>query len=118
MKNKNKGMTIIETLIALVVVAIAIIGILSGIYQSDRFNTMAKNRLKADQIAESKMEELRNMNYSDILSGSPAGNSLPDGTTTVLVTEQTEGKVVKVTVDWTKMGNGPAEELVTLIRKR
>lgn len=113
----SKGMTILETSIALAVVAIAIVGILSVLYHASRFSMLARNRVKANQIAQAKMEDIKNMDYTDIQDSGPSGNSLLNGTTTVTVTERAEGKVVRVIVDWDKPGNGPPEDLVTLIRR-
>lgn len=116
-KRKLSGMTLIEILISIMIMTIAVITIMTGIYQISRFNKLARDRLTANRIAQAKLEEIKNTAYAGIAGSGPENNSLPQGTTTVQVTVVDEGKVVTVTVDWDKPGAGPAEELVTLIRE-
>ena len=117
LKNRNNtGVSILEVCISLFIISIVIIGIFAGIQQASRCSGLLKDRIKANQIAQAKIEELKGMSYSSVSASGPDANLLLQGTTMVTVTENSEGKIVKVIVDWEKEGNGPNEELVTLIK--
>lgn len=117
LKNRNNtGVSILEVCISLFIISIVIIGIFAGIQQASRCSGLLKDRITANQIAQAKIEELKGMSYSSVSASGPDANLLLQGTTMVTVTENSEGKIVKVIVDWEKEGNGPNEELVTLIK--
>lgn len=113
---KNKGMTIFEVSISLMILGIVIIGILSGIYLATKLNVSTKNRITAVQIAQTRMEEEKNRSYAEIVSRGAVANSLYYGTTTVTVTLRPEGKEVRVTVAWLERNRPTTEDLVTFVR--
>jgi len=67
----NKGVTLIETLITILIVAILTMGIYKLIDFSIKVTTENKHRVAATTIANQKMEKVRNLPYSDV--GTVAG---------------------------------------------
>lgn len=116
MKNYT-GMTILETSIAVMVFSITMLGIFSAIYTAGRISAMSRDRVKAVQLAQSRIEEEKNKQYTNILSAGPVNNSLPNGTTTVDVTLRPEGKEIKVTINWLLGRSEMNETLATFIRR-
>lgn len=65
----NKGMTLIEVLVSLVILSIIIVSILPFFVQSSRTNHLSENIVSATLLAETEMENIINMN-----STSPSGS--------------------------------------------
>lgn len=114
---KNKGMTIFETSISLMVLAIVIIGLLSGVYLASKLSASTKDRITAIQIAEARLEEEKNRDYEDIIDRGPFENVLPEGETTVAVTQREEGKEIGITVSWEEKGRELTQVLTTFIKE-
>ncbi len=117
MKTK-KGMTILETSIAMLVLGITILGILSGIYMASQMSRSTRNRIVAIQIAQTKMEEIKDEEYAEIEDeGLSREDSLPYGTSSVHIDAKDEGKEITVRVGWIEENMERNIELVTFIRK-
>lgn len=114
---KDKGMTIFETSISLMVLAIVIIGILSGVYLASKLSASNRHRITAIQLAEARMEQEKNRDYEDIIDRGPFGNVLPEGETTVAVTQREEGKEIGVTVSWEEKGRELTQVLRTFVKE-
>lgn len=103
------------------VLAIVIVGILSGIYLANKLSAIARYRITAVVIAQSVMEEIIDMEYDQINDTPSESNSLPNGTTDIDVEEVMEdseviGKLVRVNVNWEVEGRGYTERLAIFIR--
>ncbi len=70
----ERGFTLIEALIALVIFSIGILGVATMQITAMNSNTVARLQTEAAAIAASKMEELHRLTYSDAdLSNGPHG---------------------------------------------
>ena len=69
------GFSLLETVIALVLMAIVGLGVASAFYYSMQNTDSAGNRELAMAIAQQKMEELRSVDMSDSSLGATAGTS-------------------------------------------
>jgi prepilin-type N-terminal cleavage/methylation domain-containing protein len=72
----EKGMTLIEILVSIVILSMIIVLIIPMFVQSSRSNTMSQNITEATYLAQAEMEEIINMNTS---STSSSVNTLSDG---------------------------------------
>ncbi|PLS01316.1 type II secretion system protein [Neobacillus cucumis] len=60
----EKGLTLIEILVSIVILSIIVVSFLSMFVQSSRSNNFSKRIVDATYVAETQMEELNNMNKS------------------------------------------------------
>lgn len=70
MKHNSKGFTLIEMLVAITVLTIGMLAALEGLvlYMQQNLNNLSRD--ESVRIAEQKMNELRNLSYTSITSGS------------------------------------------------
>lgn len=79
LNKKNKGFTLVETLVALAVVSTALMGV-STLIISNIFNARAvQQNLVAGNLAQEGLEVVRAIRDNDWLSGNNFGDALPDG---------------------------------------
>jgi Tfp pilus assembly protein PilV len=121
----ERGFTIIETCIALLVLMVAALSIASLFAYAIQYNTGANDRATAQAIAQQQMESLRKTPFDQIASSNStvtsAGRSY-----TVVVTACTDAAcggstaMMKITVQVTPQGAGPSwtRRPVTLIALR
>ena len=78
-KKDRKGFTLIEVMVSLVVSMMLVFGIYSLVMYSLHITADNKFYVEALEIANQKMEQIRNLSYNDVgtISGSPAG-VIPD----------------------------------------
>ena len=111
----SDGFTIIETLISIVLLAITLTGGISIYFYSDRVVTLMGHKKMAAEIANSRMEELRELDYSVFSStydptNSPFEDSVMVGgisATRKITTAHSNPSgymEVKVNVSWTEAG--------------
>ncbi len=86
----ERGFTLIEAAVALVVMMIVGLGAASLFAYSTRNNSGAADRAAAIAIAQQRMERLRSVEYDDV--------SLDAGTTTVVVTSNGRNYQVQTTI--------------------
>ncbi len=69
-KHNNKGFTLTEVLVAITILTIGMLGALEGLllYTQSNLNNLCRD--ESVKIAEQKMNELRNISYSSLTSGS------------------------------------------------
>src|SRR5579872_5742052 len=67
--NHQKGFTIIETLVAIAVLMIAIVGPLTIAEQALTQATFSKDQMIASYLAEDAMESIRNIRDNNLLTG-------------------------------------------------
>ena len=119
MINKNnQGFTLIETLISILLLSIILFAGMAFYFNGDEFMTKAMHRKMAQEMANSKMEDLKRAGYANLPA---SGTSVVDATvkvgglsatrtTTVTNKDDPSGgnpidyKEVKVRVDWNEAG--------------
>ena len=118
LRKDQKGFTLLEFLIAVMVLSIGLLGMASLTGAMINLNRTAYNSTKAVTMAEEKMEELRNLNYQT-LSSLPSSydsesiftrnwtlnNNVPDTNMTTIV----------VTVTWTWKGDSKSLSLRSVV---
>ena len=122
-ENSLKGFTLIETLLAIFLLTVALLGTASLLYSTMGGNEYAENVTTAATLAQYKMESLKNMSYSSIATESPEsiddeGN--PGGiytrTTTVDDTTLPNMKIITVTVGWSWKNQSRNISLKTILK--
>ena len=112
MRDQPKGSTLLELLIALCLLTIGMMGIMAlglGIMKN---NTVSKQRSIAVQLAQSKMEVIFSMAYSDVADDTETalnaegvpGAGIFDRAVEVLEFSDPEFKNVRVNVTWESAG--------------
>jgi type II secretion system protein I len=106
MTGKEKGFTLVEVLIAVMVLAIAFLAMYQMQAMAVRGNETANQVTIATMLAQDKMEQIRNANYDDVTNlNFPAENygmvpKFRQFRREVAVTENGRVKTVRVTVLW------------------
>jgi len=69
-KHNNKAFTLVEMLVAITILTIGMLAALEGLvlYMQQNLNSLSRD--ESVRIAEQKMNELRNLSYTSITSGS------------------------------------------------
>ena len=113
--DNQRGFTLIEVLIALLVLMVGMAGILSLQLTSMKATAFSRHATEASSLAEDKVEELRTVPLSSarFASGSDQVDSrgVADAaglyTRTWTITAGTDNTIVNVSVAWTERGNEP-----------
>jgi len=106
MNRKENGFTLVEVMIAVMVLAIAFLAMYQMQAMAVRGNETANQVTIATVLAQDKMEEIRNTNYDDVTNlNFPTENygmvpNFPQFRREVAVTENGRVKTVRVTVLW------------------
>lgn len=110
---KNKGFTLVEVLVATIILIIAIIGTSAFFYANRRNLVNARLKRQATWAAVEKMEELKGLSYSSLSEGASAdtvilGDTVADRTATIDedLEEDMDYKEITVNVNW---GTGEVE---------
>jgi len=116
MKLKKEGFTLLEVLIATIIFTVSVVAILwalnSGIYATSDI----ENVDLALNIAQAKMEEIKNTAFGSLADSSPAADAnFPRFSTTVNVAEGQNPMQVDVTVAWSVKGGQTSIALATLV---
>jgi len=103
----NKGFSLIEVLVGLVILAIGLLAIAGMQITAIKGNYFSKSLTEATVLAQDKMEELKNLSYASLSTGTDT--KTVSGTTfarqfTVVDTTSTM-KTINVTVQWTDRVN-------------
>ena len=108
MVKKNDGFTLLEVLVGLVLLAISILAIAAMQFTAIRSNHFSGSLTQAAILAEDKMEELKNIPYANVNTGSDsvtiAGISFARQYN-VVEDAGNFAKTITVTVQWTDKGN-------------
>ncbi|NIN92802.1 hypothetical protein GTO36_07445 [bacterium] len=124
-KKTEKGLTYIEVLVTMVVLAVVLIALLSCFLHG--FNVLSRMRQMAiaTQSIQEELERIRNMSYNDVLSlGSSFTNeslSLLENGSGVLSLEDSLGDDIKkltVSVLWSYRETEMRKDVVTFITKK
>jgi len=101
----QKGLTLVEILVAIGIIAIAILGLVSVTVTVMKGNTFSKTMTAATTLASDKMEQLKKTSYAGLASGADTVQSLYTRTWTVTQDSPAANmKTVVVTVQWTWEG--------------
>jgi len=125
MKTKSKeGYTLVETLIAMFIFAILLLGLLAGLIATYDFSTRNLIRDEAIKIAQETLEKYRYKNFDDINSENKTvtrqirNNNITFNVSTT-VTDEVAGEMKRVTayISWNYKGKNYSYQIETLIRK-
>ena len=125
---KSEGLTFIEILIAIVIVAIVLSSMFTGLNFASKYARHNANKTMALNFAQAKMEELRNVTYGGLAIGETTDPNPPSLYQKDGVSVGTERKVnieyiyygsdrykkVIVTVSWDWQGKSYVQEVNTL----
>lgn len=122
-KNTQKGFTLVEMLITIVVLGIAIAAIATLYYQMQSLQNDSRYLDLATRAAQTEIEVLRNNSYNSLTPGqninftSSLPSGLPSGSTgTVVVSQPAAGlRRVDVSVNYSAGGNAKSVELSSTI---
>jgi len=73
------GFTLVEVLIAVLVLTVAIVPLMTAYLHGTRWTAEARDRIVAANLAQGKLEELRNRTYHDLEAGEPTDPAEPPG---------------------------------------
>ena len=115
----NKGFTLLEILLAVVLLTFGIVAVVSVMSKGLYIDTYVNNKVIALNLAQDKVEEIKAMDFADIADEALATVSGFTGYTREvdMTALQTDLKKVVVNVYWEYKGVNQAVTLVTLISK-
>lgn len=124
-KNNQKGFTLVEVLVATFIAALVIVGVTALFLNSVILNSEAKYNSIASEVAQDRIEALRNMTFTDVSDPTKSTetntpvNNLPNGqrTTTLENSYGADIKKLTVTVNWTGRKGPRSISLTTLVSK-
>ena len=108
----ENGFTLLEILITILILGISVFAVFQAFSTGLLSSTDVENTDLALNLAQAKMEELRNTAFASLASsGSTADPNFPNFNTTVSVTG-TDPKTVEVTVAWNVQGQASSTSVV------
>lgn len=100
---KSNGFTLIEILVALVILSIAFLALAGLMVQTTKNNSYGGRMTEAATFAQDKLEELRAGSWTTITPGSDrmmGANGMDYGRTWNVVTTNGNLKTITITIDW------------------
>jgi len=114
--NNKQGFSLLEVLVALIVLVTGVVAISGAFSAGILSSTDVENVDLALNIAQAKMEEVKNTAFASLAdSGPTADPNFSDFNVTVGVAEGTNPMQVEVTVAWNAKGGQPSIMLTTLV---
>jgi prepilin-type N-terminal cleavage/methylation domain-containing protein len=110
-QSKDAGFTLLETCIAMVLLAIVGLGVASCFFYAANNNTSTSDREVAMAVAQQQMEQYRNLPFAD--AGLAA---TPNGGTTAVITRARRNYQVLTTITDSNLQNGTARTKTIQIR--
>jgi type IV pilus modification protein PilV len=103
----KEGFTLIEVMIALVILSVGLLALATMQIVSIRANAFSTEMTYASMLAQSEFEEFRNMAYDDITptGGTPDSKVIPASETS---------KGIPYTVQWTVKDDNPTTDMKTI----
>ncbi len=123
---KSKGFTLVEALVALVILAILLLGLLAGLLTAVRYNLVNNLRDEAKNIALECAENIRNSDFTSLTTGSvsceaskPVVVSSPctdigtriSASTPEMVRRKKRNAEVNYTIGWDISGSGNVRQV-------
>ena len=122
--NQNdKGFTLIEVLVATVILTISMLGVLEAVVMSIQQNLNNLSRDESVRIAEQRMNELRNSSFASLATGSSTiTRSFKKFTRTfnvnwTVTALSTNSFAVQVVVTWTTRGKAYSHSITSIISR-
>jgi type IV pilus assembly protein PilV len=114
------GFTLIEVMIALVVMSIGLTALAAVQISAIRGNAFSKRMTTAVSIAEARMEQIKNGSYASIIpeSAIQVTQSNMNFTRQVAVTNNSplaNTKTINVTVSWSERSKSPSVPITTIV---
>jgi type IV pilus assembly protein PilV len=101
---KQSGFTLIEVMIALIILAVGLLALMTMQIVSIKANAFSSEMTYAAMLGQSKLEAVRNMNYDDVVAADPAAYSI----------DPTLTKGVKYTIERQVQNDTPATDMKTV----
>ena len=116
---RRDGFTLVEVLVSISLLTIALLGLCGATVMAMKGNSLSQMTTKATVMAKDKMESLKNLNYTQVASGSDTleANYYTRQWTVTNNAPVTDAKTIAVTVSWTWQGLARNFELKTIITK-
>ncbi len=124
LNRKEKGFTIVEALVSLVILAIILLGLLAGVLKS--YEIVIRNQIRDEAIktAQEILEDLRNRDFDNLpTSLDPITRQIRSYSVTltpnITITDIVRGQVKKIslTINWNYKGKSYSYKTETLIRR-
>lgn len=115
-RNNDQGFTLIEVLFAVVVLAFGLLAVSSLQGSATRGNLMAFNRTEALTWAQTQMESLMALPYSDVSSGGPTDQGNYTISWNVDGSAISNCKVITVTVGYSEKGIARRPVVLTCVK--
>lgn len=121
---KQSGFTLIEVMIALVILAVGILALMTMQIVSIRANAFSSEMTYAAMVGQSELEKVRNMNYDDVIAVARTTHDVDPTTKGVAYSIErqvqdnipaTDMKTVTLTVDWLGKPAGSADGTTTVL---
>lgn len=122
-RRDNKGFTLIEVLVASIILTIAMLGILETMVLSMQQNLNNYSKNESVRIAEQRMNELRNTSFASLASGSSTvtrsfKNFTKNFSVVWNVTALTANSVaIQVVVSWNIRGKSYSHSITSIISR-
>ncbi len=123
-KSKEEGFTLVEILVTIVVVAVALMALLSVFIYGFNLLSRMKQTAIATQCAQEELENIRNLTFDEILALGPSFTNdsltLLENSSGVRTVEDSVGEDIKkltISVFWTYRGQNMRKDIVTYITR-
>jgi len=116
-KNLSKGFTLLEVLVAIVILSVGLLGLACLAGSIIGYNQFADQVTTATTLSQDKIEELKNTGYSSITSSSDTQSIYTRTWTIASVSPATNMKTIEVKVVWNLKGTAKEVVLKTIIAK-
>ncbi len=110
------GFTLLEILITIIILTVGVIALVSAFSSGIFAFTDVENVDLALNIAQAKMEEIKDTDFASLTDSGPAADAdFSNFNTTVDIAEGDNPMQVDVTVSWNAKGRQPSVTLTTLV---
>lgn len=120
-KKGQKGFTLVEVLISASIITITIVGMLGLFTYTSRLAELAGDKVTVLNIAQDKMDEIRNTAFGSIASTYPSGTtfalSAPLTGTGTITLDTSVGDIIGVTVSVSWVNTKGRGSTITLVSK-
>ncbi len=123
-KRKEEGFTLVEVLVTIVVVAVALMALLSVFIYGFNLLSRMKQTAIATQCAQEELENIRNLTFDEIIALGPSFTNdsltLLENSSGVRTIEDSVGDDIKkltISVFWTYRGQNMRKDIVTYITR-